>query len=111
MSESYKDRFFNLVCENVKELKWVRDDNSSYQDYECKVGEYLKLRLVSTNDGKYLQVLRGAADYKIYDETEYPKVSLLLEVVRKQLECEREEEFFKNALNKFEIELEYIKNV
>ena len=49
---------FEWVCSNAEKLKWVRDESSNYSDYECRIEDGLTLRVVSSQGGQYLQVLR-----------------------------------------------------
>lgn len=96
--KSYKDKVFDLICSNAEKLKWVRDESSSYSDYECEIEENgLTLRAVSNREGEYIQILRSCTDYRIYDAKDYPKVIDILQVAHKQWNDKRDEEFFKGV--------------
>lgn len=100
MEEAYKEKLFELISNNVGEMKWVRDESSGYTDYECEFDGGLKLRLVSNREGKYLQIYRSLTDYRIYDAKDYHKVNDMLEIVHNQWKNKRDEEFFKKAYTK-----------
>ena len=100
--KSYKDKVFEWVCSNAEKLRWVRDENSNYLDCECKIEDGLTLRVVSSQENQYLQVLRSYSDFRIYDAKDYPKVSDILQIARRQWCDERDEEFFKGIYERLD---------
>lgn len=100
--KSYKDKVFEWVCSNAENLRWVRDESSTYSDYECKIEDGLTLRVVSNREGQYLQILQSCSNYRIYDAKDYPKVGDILQIARRQWCDERDEEFFKGIYEKLD---------
>lgn len=100
MEETYKEKLFELISDNIGAMKWVQDDSSHYTDYECEFNDELKLRLVSDRGEKYLQIFRSLTDYRVYNAKDYPKVNDMLESVNNQEKNKRDEEFFKKAYTK-----------
>lgn len=98
--KSYKDKVFEWVCSNAEKLRWVRDESSTYSDYECRIEDGLTLRVVSNREGQYLQVLRSYSDFRIYDAKDYPKVSDILQIAYRQWSDERDEEFFEEIFKR-----------
>ena len=100
--KSYKENVFEWVCSNAEKLKWVRDESSNYSDYECRIEDGLTLRVVSSQGGQYLQVLRSYSDFRIYDAKDYPKVSDILHIAYRQWSDERDEEFFEDIFKRLD---------
>lgn len=100
--KSYKDKVFEWVCSNAENLRWVRDESSNYLDCECKIEDGLTLRVVSSREGQYLQILQSCSNYRIYDAKDYPKVSDILQIAYRQWSNERDEEFFKGIYERLD---------
>ena len=100
--KSYKDKVFEWVCSNAENLRWVRDEGSTYSDYECKMEDGLTLRVVSNREGQYLQILKSCSDYRIFDAKDYPKVGDILQIARRQWSDERDEEFFEDIFKRLD---------
>ena len=101
--KSYKENVFEWVCSNAEKLKWVRDESSNYSDYECRIEDGLTLRVVSSQGGQYLQVLRSYSDFRIYDAKDYPKINDILQIAYKQWCVERDkhdEKFFEDIFKR-----------
>ena len=98
--KSYKDKVFEWVCSNAEKLRWVRDESSTYSDYECRMEDGLTLRVVSNREGQYLQILQSCSNYRIYDAKDYPKVSDILQIAYRQWSDERDEEFFEEIFKR-----------
>lgn len=50
--KSYKDKVLEWVCSNTEKLRWMRDESSTYSDYECRMEDGLTLRVVSNREGE-----------------------------------------------------------
>ncbi len=79
--KSYKENVLEWVCSNAEKLRWVRDESSNYLDCECKIEDGLTLRVVSSQERQYLQVLRSYRDFRIYDAKDYPKINDILQKI------------------------------
>ena len=103
--KSYKDKVFEWVCSNAENLRWVRDENSNYLDCECKIEDGLTLRVVSSQESQYLQVLRSYRDFRIYDAKDYPEINDILQIAYKQWCVERDkrdEKFFEDIFKRLD---------
>lgn len=101
--KSYKDKVLEWVCSNAEKLRWVRDESSNYSDYECKIEDGLTLRVVSSQESQYLQVLRSYSDFRIYDAKDYPEINDILQIAYKQWCVERDkrdEKFFEDIFKR-----------
>lgn len=101
--KSYKENVFEWICSNAEKLRWVRDESSNYSDYECRIEDGLTLRVVSSQERQYLQVLRSYSDFRIYDAKDYPKINDILQIAYKQWCVERDkrdEKFFEDIFNR-----------
>ena len=100
--KSYEDKVFEWVCSNAENLRWVRDESSTYSDYECRMEDGLILRVVSNREGQYLQILQSYSDYRIYDVKDYPKVSDILHIAYRQWSDEHDEKFFEDVFKRLD---------
>lgn len=101
--KSYKDKVLEWVCSNAEKLKWVRDESSNCLDCECKIEDGLTLRVVSSQESQYLQVLRSYRDFRIYDAKDYPEINDILQIAYKQWCVERDkhdEKFFEDIFKR-----------
>ena len=103
--KSYKDKVLEWVCSNAEKLRWVRDESSTYSDYECRIEDGLTLRVVSSQERQYLQVLRSYSDFRIYDAKDYPEINDILQIAYKQWCVERDkrdEKFFEDIFKRLD---------
>lgn len=103
--KSYKENVLEWVCSNAEKLRWVRDESSTYSDYECKIEDGLTLRVVSSQENQYLQVLRSYRDFRIYDAKDYPEINDILQIAYKQWCVERDkrdEKFFEDIFKRLD---------
>ncbi len=103
--KSYKDKVLEWVCSNAEKLRWVRDESSNYLDCECRIEDGLTLRVVSSQESQYLQVLRSYRDFRIYDAKDYPEINDILQIAYKQWCVERDkrdEKFFEDIFKRLD---------